>query len=104
MGYQRLQATWTLSCTGNLIDLSENRITSLPNTTSTSHSSCGTGVVIRCGWGWLPARSLKEKYRARKGDSADIKVGLKCAEEHEWLTYDLTKDTWYLTELGHENA
>lgn len=47
---------------------------------------------------------LKEKYRARKGDSADIKVGLKYAADHEWLTYDLAKDTWYLTKLGHEIA
>ena len=52
----------------------------------------------------VPDHRLKEKYRARKGDSADIMVGLKYAEEHEWLTYDLAKDTWYLTELGHENA
>ncbi len=48
----------------------------------------------------VPDHQLKEKYRARNGDSADIKVGLKCAEEHEWLRYDLTTDTWHLTELG----
>jgi len=52
----------------------------------------------------VPDHQLKEKYRAHKGDSADIKVGLKYADEHEWLTYDLAKDTWYLTELGYENA
>jgi hypothetical protein len=37
-----------------------------------------------------------------KGDSADIKLELKYAEEHAWLTYDRTKDAWRLTELGHE--
>jgi hypothetical protein len=52
----------------------------------------------------VPDHQLKEKYRARKGDSADIKVGLKYAEEHEWLMYDPTKNTWHLTELGHKNA
>jgi hypothetical protein len=52
----------------------------------------------------VPDHQLKEKYRARKGDSADIKVGLKHAEEHEWLMYDPTTNTWHLTELGRENA
>jgi hypothetical protein len=52
----------------------------------------------------VPDHQLKEKYRARKGDSADIKVGLKYAEEHEWLMYHPTTNTWHLTELGHENA
>ena len=60
-------------------------------------------LCLRPG-GPVPDFQLKEKYRARKGDSADIKVGLKYAEENEWLTYDLTNDTWYLTDLGHENA
>jgi hypothetical protein len=32
----------------------------------------------------VPDHELKEKYRAHKGDSADIKVGLKYAEGNEW--------------------
>lgn len=52
----------------------------------------------------VPDHQLKEKYRARKGDSADIKVGLKYAEDLGRLTYDRTSDNWHLTELGHETA
>jgi hypothetical protein len=39
---------------------------------------------------------LKERYRARGGDSADIKVGLEYAEANEWLGYDGAKQAWYL--------
>ena len=52
----------------------------------------------------LPDQQLKEKYRAGNGDSADIKVGLEYAHEHEWLSYDGPTQTWHLTELGHESA
>ena len=52
----------------------------------------------------IPDQQLKERYRARKGDSSDIKAGLVYAEDAEWLRYDRLKDTWYLTELGHECA
>ena len=48
----------------------------------------------------IPDHRLKESYRTRGGDSADINVGLRYAEEREWLTYDRLSDTWYLTELG----
>lgn len=50
----------------------------------------------------VPDQQLKEKYRARKGDSSDIKAGLEYADQKEWLAYDGLKDTWYLTELGYE--
>jgi hypothetical protein len=50
----------------------------------------------------VPDHQLKEKYRARKGDSADIPVGVRYAGNHEWLAYDATTDTWHLTELGRE--
>ena len=50
----------------------------------------------------LPDQELKRRYRARNGDAADIKFGLGCAEAHEWLAYDESKDTWYLTALGYE--
>jgi hypothetical protein len=52
----------------------------------------------------VPDQRLKEKYRERKGDSADIKVGLEYAGAHEWLSYDDLTQTWHLTEFGHENA
>jgi hypothetical protein len=52
----------------------------------------------------LPDHQLKEKYRARDGDSADMKVRLQYAEAHEWLTYDHAKEAWYLTEFGHQCA
>jgi hypothetical protein len=50
----------------------------------------------------VPDHELKAKYRARGGDAGDIKVGLEHAEEQQWLSYDRSKDAWYLTELGHE--
>jgi hypothetical protein len=52
----------------------------------------------------VPDQQLKERYRARKGDSADIKEGLKYAADEGWLAYELTTQMWHLTELGHENA
>jgi hypothetical protein len=52
----------------------------------------------------VPDQQLKERYRARSGDSADIKEGLKYAEGHEWLVYEPTTQKWHLTELGRENA
>ena len=55
--------------------------------------------------GLMPDQRLKQKYRERKGDSADIKVGLKYAEEQGWIAHDGPPTyTWHLTELGHENA
>ena len=50
----------------------------------------------------MPDQQLKEKYRARSGDSADIKVGLEYAEKQGWLTYSRAKQTWYLTPEGHQ--
>jgi hypothetical protein len=52
----------------------------------------------------VPDQELKERYRARNGDSADIKFGLKYAEAQEWLRYQRSDDTWYLTGLGYEYA
>ena len=52
----------------------------------------------------VPDQQLKQKYRDRKGDSADIKEGLKYAADQEWLMYEPTTQKWHLTELGHENA
>lgn len=52
----------------------------------------------------VPDQKLKEKYRARGGDSADIKEGLKYAADHEWLNFDSLTDTWYITDLGRECA
>jgi hypothetical protein len=53
----------------------------------------------------VPTQQLKQKYRDRKGDSADIKAGLEYAEEQEWMAHDGPPTyTWRLTELGHENA
>jgi hypothetical protein len=52
----------------------------------------------------VPDQKLKERYRARNGDSANIKEGLKYAGDHEWLLYEPTTQTWHLTEMGHENA
>jgi hypothetical protein len=52
----------------------------------------------------MPDQQLKERYRARKGDSADIKKGLKYAEDQEWLMYERTTNVWHLTEQGHEIA
>ena len=52
----------------------------------------------------VPDQQLKQKYRDRKGDSADIKEGLRYAEEQEWLSYDRAADTWHLTKQGHEIA
>jgi hypothetical protein len=53
----------------------------------------------------VPDQQLKQKYRDRKGDSADIKAGLQYAEEHEWMTHDESSPyTWRLTPLGHEIA
>lgn len=51
-----------------------------------------------------PFQRLKERYRARKGDAANIADGLKFAGDQEWLRYDDIKDTWHLTALGHEYA
>ena len=50
----------------------------------------------------VPDQALRNEYRKRGGDSADIKIGLKYAAEKEWLTYDRSKDAWYLTELGYK--
>lgn len=50
----------------------------------------------------VPDQSLKEKYRARGGDGADIKTGLQYAEVQEWLVYDSQQNAWRLTELGHQ--
>ena len=53
----------------------------------------------------VPDQQLKQKYRDRKGDSADIKRGLKYAEEQEWMSHDGPPTyTWRLTELGHDSA
>jgi len=52
----------------------------------------------------VPDQRLKERYRARNGDSANIKEGLKYAGDQEWLSYDPPTQTWHLTELGYENA
>jgi hypothetical protein len=53
---------------------------------------------------YVPDHKLKDGYRARGGDSADITVGLKYAEASGWLKYDNPKDTWQLTTLGYEYA
>jgi hypothetical protein len=53
----------------------------------------------------VPDQQLKQKYRDRKGDSADIKAGLQYAEEQGWMAHDGPPTyTWRLTQLGHENA
>ena len=52
----------------------------------------------------LPDQLLKERYRARKGDSGDIKIGLELATELEWLTLDEFAPTQFrLTKLGYES-
>ena len=51
----------------------------------------------------VPDHGLKDRYRARNGDSADIELGLEYAEAREWLTYDPTNQTSSLTELGYES-
>lgn len=52
----------------------------------------------------VPDHQLKEKYRARNGDSANIPAGLEYADEQGWLTYDPVKSTWLLTETGCEST
>jgi hypothetical protein len=52
----------------------------------------------------VPDQALKTQYRSGGGDAGNIKDGLKYAGDNEWLTYDPSKDAWYLTELGHEYA
>jgi hypothetical protein len=52
----------------------------------------------------MPDQQLKERYRARNGDSADIKEGLKHAGDQGWLSYEPTTRIWHLTELRHESA
>jgi hypothetical protein len=52
----------------------------------------------------LPFQLLKANYRARNGDSADIKHGLQCAMELEWLEPVHGSSDFRLTGLGHESA
>ena len=52
----------------------------------------------------VPDHQLKEKYRTRNGDGADITVGLKYAEAQEWVAYDSVSDAWFLTEVGHASV
>jgi hypothetical protein len=52
----------------------------------------------------VPDQQLKESYRARNGDSANIKEGLKYAGDQEWMSYDRSTQTWHLTQLGYESA
>jgi hypothetical protein len=52
----------------------------------------------------VPMQLLKANYRARNGDSADIKHGLLCAEELEWLEPVPGGLDLRLTVLGYESA
>jgi hypothetical protein len=52
----------------------------------------------------IPDQQLKQKYRERNGDAANIPAGLKYAVAQEWLSYDQAADKFHLTELGHEGA
>lgn len=53
----------------------------------------------------VPDQQLKQKYRERKGDSADIAVGLEYAKDQEWMEHDGPPAyKWRLTPLGHEMA
>jgi hypothetical protein len=50
----------------------------------------------------VPDQQLKQKYRARSGDSQNIPEGLRYAVDRDWLLYDRPADKFHLTELGHE--
>jgi hypothetical protein len=52
----------------------------------------------------VPLQLLKANYRARNGNSADIKHGLQCAVESEWLELVPGGQDLRLTVLGHESA
>jgi hypothetical protein len=52
----------------------------------------------------VPFQLLKANYRARNGDSADIKHGLECAVELEWLELIPGSHDLRLTMLGYEAA
>jgi hypothetical protein len=52
----------------------------------------------------VPDQQLKQKYRARSGDAANIPDGLKYAVDQEWLSYDQATDKFHLRELGGEIA
>jgi hypothetical protein len=52
----------------------------------------------------VPDQQLKQKYRARSGDSQNIPDGLQYAVDLEWLSYDVVTDKLHLTALGHEVA
>ncbi|HEV2702802.1 MAG TPA: hypothetical protein VGV09_14320 [Steroidobacteraceae bacterium] len=52
----------------------------------------------------VPLQQLKGNYRARNGDAADIKHGLQCALELEWLDFAATAPDYRLTALGFESA
>jgi hypothetical protein len=52
----------------------------------------------------VPFQLLKANYRARNGDSAEIKHGLQCAEELEWLEPVPGGLDLRLTVLGYESA
>ena len=52
----------------------------------------------------VPLQLLKANYRARNGDSADIKHGVQCAMELEWLEQVPASLDFRLTMLGFESA
>jgi hypothetical protein len=52
----------------------------------------------------VPLQLLKGNYSARNGASADIKHGLQCAMELEWLEPVPGSTDFRLTVLGHESA
>jgi hypothetical protein len=52
----------------------------------------------------VPDQQLKQNYRERNGDAANIKDGLKYAGDQEWLSYEPTTHSWHLTDLGHQSA
>lgn len=52
----------------------------------------------------VPDQLLKTKFRERGGNSEDIADGLAYAYNQDWLSYDSSKDAFYLTEVGFAAA
>lgn len=57
------------------------------------------GILVK-DFGLMPGErvsdhQLREKYRERGSDAADIQVGLEFAGADEWLSYDAATQDWY---------
>jgi hypothetical protein len=52
----------------------------------------------------IPDQTLKERFRARSYDAANIKDGLEYAHQRGWVQYDAARDRFTLTADGFEYA